>query len=336
MSLLEVGSNQLFRAADNRFRQRGVRAGDLVDIVTVIDGVLDVAGRILVGQVMDTEDARRILGTDDLWETKDHLIPVPGTVEDADYNRPVQPAVTRCLRLLSGGEEDAGLRSTKPSRQSNFPARAAFDGGVREGLLNGAIGSPPSDRNMKLKTFFDPDSLEDARERIQASIAKRQGRSAFRDALLGAYEGRCAMSGCNVEEAMQAAQLIPRTGPSWNHCSNGLRLRADLRTLFDSSPPAIVPETPTLALAPPVRRTACCDLAGRKSQTPENHIQRFSKQALKRRRKLFEERIWRALRHRPTDAADPAGPATISDHRIGTTCRRTHPLTGIRSALSWP
>jgi hypothetical protein len=47
------------------------------------------------------------------------------------------------------------------------------------------------------------------------------------------YEGKCAVSGCNVEAVLDAAHIVPYKGPKTNHPSNGLLLRTDLHTLFD-------------------------------------------------------------------------------------------------------
>ena len=46
------------------------------------------------------------------------------------------------------------------------------------------------------------------------------------------YEGKCAVTGCDVPDVLQAAHIFPYMGPETNHPSNGL-LRADIHTLFD-------------------------------------------------------------------------------------------------------
>ncbi|WP_336979879.1 HNH endonuclease signature motif containing protein [Altererythrobacter fulvus] len=48
-----------------------------------------------------------------------------------------------------------------------------------------------------------------------------------------AYEGRCAISGCDVREVLEAAHIMPYLGEETNDVRNGLLLRADLHTLFD-------------------------------------------------------------------------------------------------------
>jgi hypothetical protein len=78
---------------------------------------------------------------------------------------------------------------------------------------------------------FSPSGLEDARKRIIAAIVVRQGQSAFRAELLAAYQGTCAVTGCDVVEALEAAHIVPYLGPDTNHVRNGLLLRGDIHTL---------------------------------------------------------------------------------------------------------
>lgn len=67
-----------------------------------------------------------------------------------------------------------------------------------------------------------------------AQVQIRSEQSAFRDAVFRAYDGRCAVSGCNVPEALEAAHLA---GRDWrkghNRVTDGILLRRDLHTLYD-------------------------------------------------------------------------------------------------------
>lgn len=77
------------------------------------------------------------------------------------------------------------------------------------------------------------DSTEDARKWAMTTIALRQGQSAFRSRLLKAYDGRCAITGCEVVATLEAAHILPYRGTHTNAVNNGLLLRADIHTLFD-------------------------------------------------------------------------------------------------------
>ncbi len=50
--------------------------------------------------------------------------------------------------------------------------------------------------------------------------------------LLKAYSGRCAVTGCDAEPALEAAHLRPYKGPESNTAANGLLLRSDIHTLL--------------------------------------------------------------------------------------------------------
>lgn len=95
---------------------------------------------------------------------------------------------------------------------------------------NDAVGGEIADAAMEP---FDPANVEDGRKKVLAMVARRQGQPAFRRALMKAYGGRCAITGCAVEAVLEAAHISPYRGPETNHVTNGLLLRADLHTLFD-------------------------------------------------------------------------------------------------------
>ncbi|HUZ56031.1 MAG TPA: HNH endonuclease [Streptosporangiaceae bacterium] len=61
-------------------------------------------------------------------------------------------------------------------------------------------------------------------------VAARQDSPA---ALMAAYSGRCAVTGCTVQAVLEAAHLRPYRGPDSNVTGNGLLLRADIHTLLD-------------------------------------------------------------------------------------------------------
>lgn len=138
---------------------------------------------------------------------------------------------------------------------------------------------------------FDPNSVEDGRQKIMAAIHRRQGQGAFRRAVLAAYGGRCALSECPVEAVLEAAHVYPYLGPKTNNVTNGLLLRADLHTLFDLGRIAIDTATMTTLVAADLMGTEYQKLAGQKLRLPAVLGQRPSVAALdKHRRDMFDER----------------------------------------------
>ncbi len=64
---------------------------------------------------------------------------------------------------------------------------------------------------------FGPANLEDARKKTFAAIVMRQGQPAFRQALLKAYENRCALTNCDIVDVLEAAHISRYMGtePMW-------------------------------------------------------------------------------------------------------------------------
>ena len=115
----------------------------------------------------------------------------------------------------------------------------------------------------------DYESLEDSRDRVIASVVRRRGQPEFRRALIEAYGGRCAISGCNAEAALEACHIRPYRGPQTNALSNGLLLRADLHTLFDLGFLAVDTATMTAIVAPELEGTTYGELIGKSVSLPE-------------------------------------------------------------------
>ena len=124
--------------------------------------------------------------------------------------------------------------------------------------------------NLEVEGYFDPGNLEDARQRRLSSIVQRQGQPQFRRKLLDAYGGRCPMTDCDVEDAIEAAHISPYLGAKTNHVKNGLPLRADIHTLFDLHFLSINPDTFEIVISPEIANSHYQEIAGRKLAVPKN------------------------------------------------------------------
>jgi hypothetical protein len=99
-------------------------------------------------------------------------------------------------------------------------------------------------------------SDEDARRFVERAIVARQGQPEFRESLIIAWDGRCAITGCDAQPALEAAHVRPYLGTHTNTLGNGLLLRADVHTLFDRLLITIDPNTWTVRLASELQRTS--------------------------------------------------------------------------------
>ncbi len=128
--------------------------------------------------------------------------------------------------------------------------------------------------------IFDPKDVVDARKRVVASMVRRRGQATFRKKLLAAYDTRCAMTGCNQAEVLEAAHIHPYKGQHTHVLSNGLLLRADLHTLFDLYLIAIEPSTQLIQLAPALSSSDYAQYQGLPLITPTPASARPSVEAL--------------------------------------------------------
>lgn len=117
------------------------------------------------------------------------------------------------------------------------------------------------------------------RQRVLAAIMRRQGQPDFRKSLLEAYGGRCAITGYNVTEALEAAHIRPYSGRSSNAVSNGLLLRADVHTLFDLYLIGVDPKSSVVTVSPLLKQSAYSTIDGvllSRTQAPDQSASRSS------------------------------------------------------------
>lgn len=124
-----------------------------------------------------------------------------------------------------------------------------------------------------------PGDEAEGRRRVLALVARRLGQPRFRKALLKAYGNRCAISGDNVVQVLEAAHIEPYRVRGLNAVTNGLLLRADLHTLFDLGLVAVDPND-RLLVSKSLGKTAYAKLRGRALRLPTGAALRPSKAAL--------------------------------------------------------
>ena len=146
------------------------------------------------------------------------------------------------------------------------------------------------------ETAADSGALDDdydARLRVFRQIVARQGQSGFRAALIEAYQGRCAVTGCDATVALEAAHLRPYRGFESNAVTNGLLLRADIHTLLDLRLLAPDPETRNIMVSKLLAGTQYEALLTRQLADPAAAWQRPSQETL--------EIIWQNFREAEDD-----------------------------------
>lgn len=183
------------------------------------------------------------------------------------------------LALVVGYEEGYFcFEGVSPSRVTDVDRTMA----IRNAL------STAQERADLIAGVFDLSMVEEARHRTIATIVVRQGQAGFRRTLLKAYSRQCAVTAYDVEDALDAAHIIPYRGPMTNHPSNGLLLRSDIHSLFDYGLLSVDVETSNcrVILSSDIRRSAYESLHGTSLQLPREPMLRPSIVALRKHREL--------------------------------------------------
>lgn len=134
---------------------------------------------------------------------------------------------------------------------------------------------------------YDPAEAVDERTFTVRAIATRQGQPAFRRTLLEVYGGQCAVTGCVQREVLEAAHIDGHKGPQSNHVTNGLLLRADVHTLFDTGLLAVDTARMSVLVSETVYEPEYVQLAGVPLLLPEDPALHPSQSALDAHRTAF-------------------------------------------------
>ncbi|WP_421091612.1 HNH endonuclease [Pseudomonas asiatica] len=136
------------------------------------------------------------------------------------------------------------------------------------------------EQQLNHNNIFDPYDLSDARTRTMVSIVRRRGQPLFRKQLLKAYQARCAVTGCSVQQVLEAAHIHPYFGDETNVVSNGLLLRADLHTLFDLGLWWVNPASLKIEISEILQDSEYVSIQGQSLFLPENESEHPSRSAL--------------------------------------------------------
>ena len=146
-----------------------------------------------------------------------------------------------------------------------------------------------------LEAATDSGALNDDYDRLRVcrQIVSRRGQAGFRAALLEAYQGQCAVTGCDAAPALEGAHLRPYRGPESNTVTNGLLLRAGIHTLFDLRLLASDPVTRNIVVSKLLAGTKYEALSTSRLADPAAAWQRPNQEAL--------EIIWQCFREAEDD-----------------------------------
>lgn len=136
--------------------------------------------------------------------------------------------------------------------------------------------------------FFDEPTADSQRQRVLREIEQRLGQGIFRERVLAAYENKCAITGFDVEQCLDAAHIVAYCEGGSYQTSNGLLLRSDIHNLFDFNLLAIHPDTRRVHLAPKLFKTRYGELENIVLREPINFSDKPTSLALSKRWMIFE------------------------------------------------
>ncbi len=130
---------------------------------------------------------------------------------------------------------------------------------------------------------FDPsiqEMQEDRRTSIVAKQKTREGQERFRQDLIDAYDGKCAVTGMSTNKVLQAAHILDYRGTQSNIVPNGLLLRSDIHLLYDSYLLGINPSSHRIEVRSDVPDSVYTDLDGVQIHLPKDAALRPNEQYL--------------------------------------------------------
>lgn len=144
----------------------------------------------------------------------------------ADVSPPLKPETAESAKWRARQERRLAINAARTERRE-IPARPATPRISREApRINRAVDHPPPPLVLSV-----PVPAERVRP-TDVTYATRDGQQEFRKAIIDAY-GRCAVTGCQIEDVLDAAHIIPYVDGRSNIISNGLCLRTDIHRLYD-------------------------------------------------------------------------------------------------------
>lgn len=137
-----------------------------------------------------------------------------------------------------------------------------------------------------LETLRSAD-MEDAREKVSATIIRRQQQDRFREKLLCAYDERCAVTNVGICEVLQAAHIVSYRGARSQKTRNGILLRSDIHLLYDSNLLTITPEDYRIKISRRLEGSIYEELEDKRIRLPEDKTLRPQDELLEVHSKEF-------------------------------------------------
>jgi hypothetical protein len=215
-------------------------------------------------------------------------------LEARDYNyhkRPPKKPPDKIEQNDRHQEGAEGQKTLTPAISEPLVSAAQQTDGFQlpqDDLINLTHDEGVIDEPFKAEEFCPAVPLPSEKAVQQGSLnvrACREGQAAFRVDIIRAY-GRCAVTGCCEEAALEAAHIVPYVNNDSNIIPNGVCLRADIHELFDRNL-VTIDTSFTIRVDGSVCDTDYLRLNGKRIWLPSEPQHRPSRYLLDLRRKLY-------------------------------------------------
>ena len=185
----------------------------------------------------------------------------PGGPREMDQNEPEQCAVLKIEKLFNGADSmlrkevllhDPNLKDLRILRGpngTNFPLRTDQAIHIAELLGLKSKAAKPVYADFGEAPNDDPDELRTFAAKV------RRGQPKFRNALLGLYGEKCAITGTPVRQVLEACHVTLHSKTGINRSDNGILLRSDIHELFDQGLIDIDPDTMAVVVDARIRES---------------------------------------------------------------------------------
>lgn len=220
---------------DDKQPCNGFKAGDELFIVGLSEYRVHLAGRLVVAdKAQPRAEVVSRTGRSELIDKPLICLADPGHIDVFRPDLRVPEDIASGLELFTINGEPTDTSSLRVGRPDPnlfraCPRLSAASADHLRQLLH--LPSQPSGQAFEAEDI--PLTGSDDDEYRQQTIKSRRGQRRFRQVLLTAYGGRCVVTGCRVEDLLEAAHITPHSEHTDYRASNGLLLRADIHTLFD-------------------------------------------------------------------------------------------------------
>ena len=150
-------------SGSSRFSKRGVSPGDVVYIVSILDGILLLGGRMMVGELVSRAELVGRTKHDRYYDAPEWIVAQADSGTRLDLHRALDPALTRRLRFNS--------RKSKP-KTPFFVSEGKLDGQTTRGIRE---LTPESARLLdRIITITDCGPLSTSMRRITEELLENE------------------------------------------------------------------------------------------------------------------------------------------------------------------